>query len=54
MSTDRSTQSTEQSTSEPAPLLKSSERPTTRTALRELERTQFDALEAAQLRDLDR
>ena len=56
MSTDGSSQSTEQSTELPqnAAPLKSSERPTTRTVLRDLERKQFDALEAAQLRDLDR
>jgi hypothetical protein len=59
MSTDGSPQSTEQSPIQ-ASLdaasvpLKSNERPTTRTALRDLERKQFDALEAAQLRDLDR
>jgi len=55
MSNDRSSQSTEQSTATAVPTpLKSSDRPTTRTALRDLERKQFDALEAAQLRDLDR
>lgn len=56
MSNDRSSQSPEQSTVDaPVPVaVKSSERPTTRTALRDLERKQFDALEAAQLRDLDR
>jgi hypothetical protein len=58
MSTDGSPQSTEQShaTEQPqiAAPVKTSERPTSRTVLRDLERKQFDALEAAQLRDLDR
>ncbi len=57
MSNDRSSQSPEQSpatdSQKPAAPVPSSERPTTRTALRDLERKQFDALEAAQLRDLD-
>jgi len=54
MSNDRSPQSTEQSAPHTAVPVKSSERPTSRTMLRDLERKQFDALEAAQLRDLDR
>jgi hypothetical protein len=56
MSNDGSSQSTEQSAELPqnAAPLKSSERPTVRTVLRDLERKQFDALEAAQLRDIDR
>lgn len=55
MSDDRSQQSPEQSPETSAPVaIKVAERPTARTALRDLERKQFDALELAQLRDLDR
>jgi hypothetical protein len=55
MSSDSSPQSQEQSSESSVRIvLKGNERPTARTALRDLERKQFDALEAAQLRDLDR
>ncbi len=55
MSNDGSSKSSGQSPTDPAAPTpqKSSDRPTTRTALRDLERTQFDALEQ-QLRDLER
>jgi hypothetical protein len=52
-SSDRSP-STEQTPSsrKPRASTETTERPTSRTALRDLERQQFAALEAAQLRDL--